>query len=89
MEGANILVPSFLYAVRRIFAKKAAELSQFAPADQVRMACLKILGMIVCLPYHFDMTDLKYKPRSALEHQHFNSYSELMPLISTIITEVA
>lgn len=37
LEGANILVPSFLYAIRRIFAKKNNELSQFAPADQVRM----------------------------------------------------
>lgn len=34
------------------------------------------------------MTDLKYKPRSTLEHLHFNSYSELTPFISTIITEV-
>lgn len=37
MEGTNILVPAFLYAIRRIFAKKAGELAQFAPPDQVRM----------------------------------------------------
>lgn len=53
----------------------------------VPQACLKILGSLVCVPYHFDMTDLKYKPRSTLEHLHFKTYAELTPFMSTILTE--
>lgn len=53
LEGLRMLVPKFISAIKRVLPKLRFERKTNASLDNLRLAAIKILGTIMCLPNHY------------------------------------
>ncbi|KAG1519702.1 hypothetical protein G6F52_008364 [Rhizopus delemar] len=52
LEGVRILVPDFITAIKKVLPKLRVKSN--VPLDQLRLAAIKVLGTIMCLPNYLD-----------------------------------
>ena len=88
IKGIRSLVPYFVGGIQRILSKRAGGFENVMPTEQVRKACLTILGTIICLPNHFVETKFMLRSKDKQSKVYdVDSYSSLKKLYTMILTE--
>ncbi|KAI7897175.1 uncharacterized protein EV154DRAFT_364 [Mucor mucedo] len=59
LEGVRMLVPDFISAIRMVLPKMRFDCKTNVSIDNLRLAAIKVLSTIMCLPNHFDRVELK------------------------------
>ena len=58
LEGVRMLVPDFMSAIKMVLPKMKFECKTQVSIDNLRLAAIKVLSTIMCLPNHFDKIEL-------------------------------
>ncbi|RCI01761.1 hypothetical protein CU098_005512 [Rhizopus stolonifer] len=58
LEGVRMLVPDFISAIKMVLPKLTFEYKTNVSVDNLRLAAIKVLSTIMCLPNHFDKVEL-------------------------------
>lgn len=59
LEGVRMLVPDFIAAIKMVLPKLRFECKTNVSIDNLRLAAIKVLSTIMCLPNHFNKVELK------------------------------
>lgn len=59
LEGVRMLVPDFVSAIKLVLPKLQIDCKDFVAVEDLRLAAIKVLSTIMCLPNHFDKVELK------------------------------
>lgn len=59
LEGVRMLVPDFISAIKMVLPKLRFDCKTNVSIDNLRLAAIKVLSTIMCLPNHFNKVDLK------------------------------
>lgn len=59
LEGVRMLVPEFIAAIKMVLPKLRFECKTNVSIDNLRLAAIKVLSTIMCLPNHFNKVELK------------------------------
>ncbi|KAI8338078.1 hypothetical protein BC941DRAFT_470077 [Chlamydoabsidia padenii] len=60
LQGLRMLVPDFIAAAKMVVPKLKIDVNaQMLPVDTLRLAALKIIGTVMCLPNHYENVTLK------------------------------
>lgn len=59
LEGVRMLVPDFISAIKMVLPKLQIVCKDFVAVDDLRLAAIKVVSTIMCLPNHFDKVELK------------------------------
>ncbi|KAI8341566.1 hypothetical protein BD560DRAFT_412168 [Blakeslea trispora] len=57
LEGVRMLVPDFISAIKMVLPKMKFECKTQVSIDNLRLAAIKVLSTIMCLPNHFDKAE--------------------------------
>lgn len=60
LEGVRMLVPEFIKAIKLVLPKLRFEFHGSVSVDNLRLAAIKVLSTIMCLPNHFETVDVKW-----------------------------
>ncbi|KAL0143129.1 hypothetical protein V8B55DRAFT_1474509 [Mucor lusitanicus] len=58
LEGVRMLVPDFISAIKMVLPKLRFECRTNVSIDNLRLAAIKVLSTIMCMPNHFDKVEL-------------------------------
>ncbi|KAL9543689.1 hypothetical protein MBANPS3_007993 [Mucor bainieri] len=58
LEGVRMLVPDFIAAIKMVLPKLRFECRTSVSIDNLRLAAIKVLSTIMCMPNHFDKVEL-------------------------------
>lgn len=59
LEGVRMLVPDFISAIKMVLPKLKFDCKTNVSIDNLRLAAIKVLSTIMCLPNHFNKVELK------------------------------
>ncbi|KAI8644943.1 hypothetical protein BD408DRAFT_474654 [Parasitella parasitica] len=59
LEGVRMLVPDFISAIKMVLPKLRFECRTNVSIDNLRLAAIKVLSTIMCVPNHFDKVELQ------------------------------
>lgn len=59
LEGVRMLVPDFISAIKMVLPKLRFECKTNVSIDNLRLAAIKVLSTIMCMPNHFDKVELQ------------------------------
>lgn len=59
LEGVRMLVPDFISAIKMVLPKLRFECRTNVSIDNLRLAAIKVLSTIMCMPNHFDKVELR------------------------------
>ncbi|CEP06859.1 hypothetical protein [Parasitella parasitica] len=59
LEGVRMLVPDFISAIKMVLPKLRFECRTNVSIDNLRLAAIKVLSTIMCIPNHFDKVELQ------------------------------
>lgn len=59
LEGVRMLVPDFISAIKMVLPKLRFDCKTNVSIDNLRLAAIKVLSTIMCLPNHFNRVELK------------------------------
>lgn len=59
LDGVRMLVPDFVVGIKLVLPKLAPDFKCRVPLDQLRLAAIKVVSTIMCLPNHFEKVSLK------------------------------
>ncbi|KAI9033672.1 hypothetical protein CLU79DRAFT_724841 [Phycomyces nitens] len=59
LEGVRMLVPDFISAIKMVLPKLNIQCKCFVSVDDLRLAALKVISTVMCLPNHFEKVELK------------------------------
>ncbi|KAI8985276.1 hypothetical protein BDB01DRAFT_789543 [Pilobolus umbonatus] len=59
LDGVFMLVPQFIVAIKRVLPKMKIEGKLSMPSDNLRLAAIKVLSTVLCLPNHFNQLELQ------------------------------
>ncbi|KAI9496808.1 hypothetical protein BDB00DRAFT_869033 [Zychaea mexicana] len=59
LDGVRMLAPEFIAAIKMVLPKLQIDCKGFVGVDDLRLAAIKVVSTIMCLPNHFDKVELK------------------------------
>ena len=59
LVGVKMLAPEFISAIKMVLPKLQIDCRGFVSVDDLRLAAIKVVSTIMCLPNHFDKVELK------------------------------
>ncbi|KAI9254631.1 hypothetical protein BDA99DRAFT_574375 [Phascolomyces articulosus] len=59
LVGVRMLAPEFISAIKMVLPKLQIDCRGFVSVDDLRLAAIKVVSTIMCLPNHFDKVELK------------------------------
>ncbi|KAF7730162.1 hypothetical protein EC973_002770 [Apophysomyces ossiformis] len=59
LQGVRMLIPEFVTAIKLILPKLQIDIKQAVSVDELRLAAIKVISTVMCLPNHFDKVELK------------------------------
>ena len=59
LEGVRMLVPDFISAIKMVLPKLRFDYKTNVSIEHLRLAAIKVLSTIMCLPNHFNRVELK------------------------------
>ncbi|CAO3593387.1 unnamed protein product [Absidia cylindrospora] len=59
LQGVRMLVSDFIAAAKMVVPKLKIDVKPHVPVDTLRLAALKIVGAVMCLPNHYENVTLK------------------------------
>ncbi|KAG0179411.1 phosphatidylinositol-3,5-bisphosphate 5-phosphatase [Apophysomyces sp. BC1021] len=59
LEGVRMLIPEFVTAIKLILPKLHIDIKHALSVDDLRLAAIKVVSTIMCLPNHFDKVELR------------------------------
>ncbi|KAL0082446.1 hypothetical protein F4703DRAFT_1739402 [Phycomyces blakesleeanus] len=59
LEGVRMLVPDFISAIKMVLPKLNIQCKCFVSVDDLRLAAIKVISTVMCLPNHFEKVELK------------------------------
>jgi hypothetical protein len=59
LEGVRMLLPDFISAIKMVLPKLRFECKTNVSIDNLRLAAIKVLSTIMCMPNHFDKVELQ------------------------------
>jgi hypothetical protein len=83
--GCNLLLPSYLAAVRRVMGVRPSD-SAGPATESVRAACIRLLGLMLPYPNHYETTELRHLVTSG-PLAKVRSYHDLLPHIGASLLE--
>ncbi|KAI9470555.1 MAG: hypothetical protein EXX96DRAFT_597448 [Benjaminiella poitrasii] len=73
LEGVRMLVPNFISAIRMVLPKLRFICKTSVSIDNLRLAAIKVLSTIMCMPNHFDKVEFKSGWDCDINSQNENS----------------
>ncbi|KAI7899745.1 uncharacterized protein BX663DRAFT_532705 [Cokeromyces recurvatus] len=86
LEGIRMLVPNFISAIRMVLPKLRFVCKTNVSIDNLRLAAIKVLSTIMCMPNHFDKVEFKSGWDCEINNQ--NESSSLIGEQEQLITEL-
>ncbi|KAI8143751.1 hypothetical protein BJV82DRAFT_609285 [Fennellomyces sp. T-0311] len=59
LEGVRMLAPEFISAIKMVLPKLQIDCKGFVSVDDLRLAAIKVVSTVMCLPNHFEKVELK------------------------------